>query len=49
MLRDKNIVPVTNDDGEIEYKMRREEEDVKMMENINGLFLRSVLKIQDHL
>lgn len=38
MLRDKNIVPFTNDDGEIEYKMRREEEDVKMMENIKNLF-----------
>ena len=38
MLRDKNIVPFTNDNGEIEYKMRREEEDVKMMENIKNLF-----------
>ena len=38
MLRDKNIVPVTNDDGEIEYKMRREEEDVKMMENMKNFF-----------
>ena len=38
MLRDKNIVPVTNDDGEIEYKMRREEEDVKTMENIQNFF-----------
>ena len=38
MLRDKNIVPFTNDDGEMEYKMRREEEDVKMMENIKNLF-----------
>ena len=38
MLRDKNIVPFTNDDGEIEYKMRREEEDVKTMENIQNFF-----------
>ena len=38
MLRDKNIVPFTNDDGEIEYKMRREEEDVKTMENIKNFF-----------
>ena len=38
MLRDKNIVPFTNDDGEIEYKMRREEEDVKMMENMKNFF-----------
>ena len=38
MLRDKNIVPFTNDNGEIEYKMRREEEDVKTMENIQNFF-----------
>ena len=38
MLRDKNIVPFTNDNGEIEYKMRREEEDVKTMENIKNFF-----------
>ncbi len=38
MLRDKNIVPFTNDNGEIEYKMRREEEDVKMMENMKNFF-----------
>jgi len=38
MLRDKNIVPFTNDDGEIEYKMRREEEDIKMMENMKNFF-----------
>ena len=38
MLRDKNIVPFTNDDGQIEYKMRREEEDVKTMENIQNFF-----------
>ena len=38
MLKDKNIVPFTNDDGEIEYKMRREEEDVKMMENMKNFF-----------
>ena len=38
MLWDKNIVPFTNDDGEIEYKMRREEEDVKTMENIQNFF-----------
>ena len=37
MVRDKNIVPF-NDDGEIEYKMRREEEDVKTMENIQNFF-----------
>ena len=46
MLRDKNIVPFTNDDGEIEYKMRREEEDVNMIENIKNL-LKNLFKGQE--
>ena len=37
MLRDKNIVPYTNDEGDIDYRLRQEEDD-KTMENIKNLF-----------
>ena len=37
MLRDKNIVPYTNDEGDIDYRLRQEEDD-KTMENIKNFF-----------
>jgi len=37
MLRDKNIVPYTNDEGDIDYRLKQEEDD-KTMENIKNFF-----------
>lgn len=37
MLRDKNIVPFTNDDGETEYRIKTEEDD-RTMENLKNFF-----------